>query len=112
MNLSNSVTLFNKNGYYDGNFNEMVKHGKGSQGQVFKVSLKKNPNEFYAIKKISFKKSIVKDIEDKSKILIELHKFSEARTLLDQYEANHYEAWLEDERKDDIIFLHHWNGIM
>jgi hypothetical protein len=100
------IDLFNKNGYFDCNFNEMVKLGKGSQGQVFKVHLKKNPNDFYAIKKFSFKKSVVKDIEDKSKILIKLHKFSEAHTLLDQYVANHYEAWLEDERKDDIIILY------
>ncbi len=91
--------LFFNNGYYEREFDEIEKIGKGSYGTVFKVNFKGETNK-WAIKKLSLKK------EFKTDILREMSRFSVVQRLASQYVVEHNFSWLENNRTDGMITLY------
>jgi alpha-tubulin suppressor-like RCC1 family protein len=90
-----------RNGFFDKIFEEIEKFGEGGYGTVYKVIDKNDSNVFYAVKKISLKKSY------ESGVLRELNNFNFIRKLILNHSiVEHYDAWLESSREANEIILY------
>jgi tRNA A-37 threonylcarbamoyl transferase component Bud32 len=94
--------FYSRNGYYNRNYDEIVKLGEGGFGEVFKVRVKNDPENFIAIKKIALKEDvkiqILREIQILSKYVI--------KKLDSEVTAYHFDAWVEKcSKNESFLFI-------